>query len=49
MKSTITEIQNTLKGINSRKSKAKEQISELQDRMVEIMAVEQNKEKRLKE
>ena len=49
MKNTITEIQNTLKGINSRKSKAEEQISELQDRMVDIMAVEQNKEKRLKE
>ena len=45
MNSTITEMKNTLEGINSRVTKAEEQISELEDRMVEITAVEQNKEK----
>ena len=33
---TITEIKNTLEGINSRTSEAEEQISELEDKMVEI-------------
>ena len=44
---TITEIKNTLEGINSRISKA-EQISELEDTMVEIISEEQNKVKRMK-
>ena len=37
---------NTLEGINSRITEAEEQISELDDRMVEITAPEQNMEKR---
>ena len=49
MNNTITEIKNTLKGLDIRISKTEEQISDLEDRMVEIMAVEQNKEKRMKE
>ena len=44
---TITEIKNTLEGINSRISEA-EQISELEDTMVEIISEEQNKVKRMK-
>ena len=35
----------TLEGINSRITEAQEWISDLQDRMVEFTAVEQNKEK----
>ena len=45
---TITEMKNTLGGINSRITEAEEQISDLEDRMVEITATEQNKEKRMK-
>ena len=37
---------NTLEGINSRITKAEEQISDLEDRMVEITATEQNIEKK---
>ena len=44
---TITEIKNTLERINSRISEA-EQISELEDKMVEITSEEQNKIKRMK-
>ena len=44
----ITEIKNTLKGINSGISEAEEWISELQDTMVEITSKEQNKVKRVK-
>ena len=47
MNNTITEMKNTLEGINSRIIEA-EQISELEDRMVAITAKEQNKEKRMK-
>ena len=36
MNNRITEIKNTLEGINSRTSEAEEQISELEDKMVEI-------------
>ena len=43
----ITEIKNTLEGINSRISEA-EWISELEDEMVEITSEEQNKIKRMK-
>ena len=39
---------NTLEGSNSRKSEAEEQISELEDKMVEITSEEQNKVKRMK-
>ena len=38
----------TLDGINSRITEAEERISDLEDRMVKISAVEQNKEKRMK-
>ena len=38
---------NTLEGINSRITEAKEQISDLEDRMVEITATKQNIEKRM--
>ena len=38
----------TLEGINSRITEAEEWISDLEDRMVEFTAAEQNKEKRMK-
>ena len=41
-------MKNTLEGISGRVTEAEEWISELEDRMVEIIAVEQNKEKRMK-
>ena len=44
----MTEIKNTLEGINSRISEAKEQISELEDKMVEITSEEENKIKQMK-
>ena len=45
---TITEIKNTLEGINSIISEAEEQISELEDKMVKITSEEQNRVKRMK-
>ena len=48
MNNTITEMKSTLEGINSRITEAEEQISDLEDRMVEITATEQNKETRMK-
>ena len=45
MNNTIIGRKNTLEGINSRIIKAEEQISNLEDRMVEITAMEQDKEK----
>ena len=45
---TITEIKNTLEGINSRIYDSEEQISELEDKTVEITFEEQNKVKRMK-
>ena len=45
---TITEIKNTLEGINSRISEAEEQIREVKDKMVAITSEEQNKVKRMK-
>ena len=48
MNNKITEMENTLEGINSRKTEAEEWISYLEDTMVEFTAVEQNKEKRKK-
>ena len=41
-------LQNTLERISSRISEAEEQISELEDKMVEITSEEQNKVKRMK-
>ena len=49
MNNTITEIKNTLEGTNSRITKAEEQISELEDRMMKITAEEQIKRKEWKE
>ena len=48
MNNKITEMKTTLEGISSRITEAEEQINDLEDRMVEITAVEQNKEKRMK-
>ena len=48
MNNTITEIKNTLEGTNRRITEAEEWISELEDRMLEITAEEQNKGKRMK-
>ena len=48
MSNKITEMKNTLQGINSRITEAEERISDLEDRMVEFTATEQNKEKRMK-
>ena len=48
MKNTIMEIKNTLEGINSRVTEAEEWISDLEDKIVEITTVEQNKEKIMK-
>ena len=45
MNNTITELKTTLKGINSRITEAEEWISDLEYRMLEIIAMEQNKEK----
>ena len=47
MNNTITEMKITLEGINSRITEAGEWISDLEDRMVEFTASEQNKEKRM--
>ena len=43
---TIPDIKNTLEGINSRISEAKEPVSELEDKMVEITSDRQNRVKR---
>ena len=44
MNNTSNEIKNSLQGINSRKTEAEEQISDMEERMVEFTAAEQNKE-----
>ena len=50
LKNIQTETNNTLEGINSRIIEAEQQINDLEDRMVEITATEQNTEKkRMKE
>ena len=41
-------MKNKLEGINSRKTEVEEQISDLEDRMVEFTALEHHKEKRMK-
>ena len=48
MNNTITEVKNTLEGINSRITEAAERISDLEDSMLKFTAAEQNKEKRMK-
>ena len=40
MNNTITEIKNTLEGINIRITEAEEQVSDLEDKIVEITAAE---------
>ena len=48
MNNTINEIENSLEGINSRRTEAEERISDLKDKRVEITTTEQNKEKIMK-
>ena len=48
MNNAINEIKNSLEGINSRITEAEEWISDLEDKIVEITAAEQNKEKTMK-
>ena len=48
MNNTISEIKNILEGTNSRITEAEEQISELEDRIVEITAEKQKKGKVMK-
>ena len=48
MDNTINEIKNSLEGINSGITGAEEQISDLEDKIVEITTTEQNKVKRMK-
>ena len=48
LKNKQTKLNNILEGINSRKTEAEEQINDLEDKMVETTATEQNIEKRLK-
>ena len=45
LKKKQSEMENILEGINSRITDAEEQINDLEDRMVEITAIEQNIEK----
>ena len=45
LKNKQTEMNNTLQGIDSRIMDAEEQISDLEDRMVQITATKQNTEK----
>ena len=47
MNNIISEMKNTLVGINSRITETEEWIRDLKDRMVEITAMEQNKERRM--
>ena len=44
MKNAITEIKNTLEGSMSRTTEAKDRISEVEDRMVEVNEAERKKE-----
>ena len=44
MNNTITESKNTLEGINSRLGDAEEQISKLEDRLMEVSEAEQKTE-----
>ena len=47
MKNTISEMKNKLGEMDSRVTEA-EQVSDLEDRMMELFTKEQNKEKRMK-
>lgn len=46
MNNTISKMKDTLEGINSTTNEAEEQISELEGRVVEITASEQNEKKK---
>ena len=48
MQNTLTEIKNSLEAANSRTEEAEEQISQVEDRLVEITDAEQKREKWLK-
>ena len=48
MNNRINEIKNSVEGINSRITEAEEWISDLEDKIVDIITREQNKEKRMK-
>ena len=48
MNNKINEIKNSLEGINSTITESEKQISDLEDKTVEITAPEQNKQKRMK-
>ena len=48
LKNKQTEMNNTLKGISIRITEAEEQISDLEDRMMDISAAKENIEKRMK-
>ena len=48
MNNTTTEMKITLEGVNSRITEAEELISDLEDRIVEITAMERNEEKRMR-
>lgn len=48
MQNTITEIKNSLEGMNSKRHEAEEQISKTEDRLVEINDMDQNEENRIK-
>ena len=47
MNNTINEIKNSLQGNNSRITEAEERISDLEDKIVEIITTEHNKEKNM--
>ena len=48
MNNKLKEIKNSLEGINHRITEAEERVSDLEDKIVEITATEQNKETRMK-
>ena len=48
MNNTINEIKNSLEGMSSRITEGEEQISDLEDKIVDITTTEQNKDKRMK-
>ena len=48
MNNTTTDMKNTLEGINSRITEAEEEISDLEDEIVEITTAETEKDKRRK-
>lgn len=46
LKNTITEMKNTLEGLNSRLTNTEEQTSELKDRLVEVNQPEQQQQQK---